>query len=140
MKLEKAKALLKEGGHTCVFVTEKGVFTFEERGIKPLWDVLNSDMVTANAAVADKVVGKAAAFLYELMGIGALYAHTVSEAALTVLQRAKIQVEYETLAPCIRNRANTGQCPMESAVWGINDAREARKVLENRVKGGKYDL
>lgn len=135
MRLEKAKTLLKKGGHTCVFITNGGVFTSDERGIKPLLDVLNSDMDTANAVVADKVVGKAAAFLYVLMKIETLYAQTVSEPALFVLKRAGIKVEYDTLVPSIRNRAGTGRCPMESAVWKIDDAQEARKILENKVKG-----
>ena len=79
VELEKAKALLKAGGHTCVFLTKTGVFTSNERGVKPLLSVLNADMGTLGAHVADKVVGKAAAFLYELMKIDALFAFTVSE-------------------------------------------------------------
>ena len=133
--LEKAKTLLKSKNHTCVFVTEKGIFTSDERGVKPLLNVLNADMGVSNACVADKVVGKAAAFLYELMGIKALFAFTVSEPALEVLKRAGIYIEYETLVPCIRNRTNTGRCPMESAVWDISNAREARKILEDKMKG-----
>ena len=135
--LKKAKTLFKAGNHTCVLVTETGVFTSKERGVKPLLNVLNADMGVSNACVADKVVGKAAAFLYELMGINALYAFTISEPALAVLKRAGIYVEYETLVPCIRNRTNTGPCPMESAVWEVNDARLAREILENKVNGGK---
>ena len=99
--------------------------------------MLNADMGVSNACVADKVVGKAAAFLYELMGINALYAFTISEPALEVLKRAGIYAEYETLVPCIRNRTNTGRCPMESAVWEISDAEEARKILENKIRGKK---
>ena len=136
VELEKAKALLKAGGHTCVIVTKTGVFTSDERGVKPLLSALNADVGTANAVVADKVVGKAAAFLYELMKIDALFAFTVSEPALAVLKRAGIYAEYETLVPCIRNRTNTGRCPMESAVWDISDAEEAQKILENKIRGG----
>ena len=135
--LEKAKTLLKEGGYTCVFVTKASVYTSYERGIKPLLKTLNADVGTADAAVADKVVGKAAAFLYELMKIKTLYASTVSAPALDVLKRAKIEVEYETLVPSVRNRAGTGRCPMESAVWEISNAQEAYEVLKNKVEGEK---
>lgn len=134
-ELKRAKALLREGNYTCVFVIKERVFTSNERGIKPLLSVLNADMGVSNAYVADKVVGKAAAFLYELMRIKALYVQIISEPALEVLKRAGIYVEYETLVPSIKNRANTGQCPMESAVWLLTDAQEARKILENKVKG-----
>ena len=135
MCLQKARTFLKEGGHTCVFIINGEIFTSNERGIKPLLNVLNSDMDTLNAVVADKVVGKAAAFLYELMQIKILYAQTVSEPALSVLKRAGINVEYDTLVSSIRNREKTGRCPMESAVWEIDNAQEARKILENKIKG-----
>ena len=136
VELEKAKALLKAGGHTCVIMTKTGVFTSNERGVKPLLSMLNADMGTANAVVADKIAGKAAAFLYELMKIDALFAFTISEPALEVLKRAGIYAEYETLVPCIRNRTNTGRCPMESAGWDISDAEDAQKILENKIRGG----
>lgn len=137
LDLEKAKALLSASEYTCVFVKESVIFVSKERGIKPLLEVLNADMGAGNAAVADKVVGKAAAFLYELMGIGALFAQTISSPALEILERAGILVEYENLVPCILNRTNTGNCPMETAVWEVNDARQARKILEEKVKGVK---
>ncbi len=132
--LERAKALLQEGGYTCVFVMQTGVFTSKERGVKPLLDVLNKDMGTLNACVADKVVGKAAAFLYTLMNIAKLYAATVSEPALEVLKEAEIEVQFDHLVPSIKNRANTGQCPMESAVWEVTDAQFAREILEEESK------
>ncbi len=133
--LERAKALLKEGNYTCVMVVKTSVFTSEERGIKPLMEILNADVDTSSASAADKVVGKAAAFLYALMGISKLFAYTVSEPALEVLKSAGIEVEYDTLVPAIRNRTNTGYCPMESAVWEIDDARTAYEILKNKVKG-----
>ena len=130
--LEQAKALLKTG-YTCVICAGE-TYTSNERGVKPLLEVLNSDMVTLNAVVADKVVGKAAAFLYELMRIKKLYAVTISEPALSVLKRAGIEVEFETLVPSIKNRAGTGQCPMETAVWETENAEEAYLILKERVR------
>ena len=136
MALKRAKELLKEGDYTCVFVTKTGEFFSKERGIKPLLKILNADMGTLGAYVADKVVGKAAAFLYEIMEIKALYAATISVPALGVLKRNGIYVEYDVLTENIRNRANTGNCPMESAVWDVTDARLAREILENKVNEG----
>ena len=133
--LQKAKLLLRSEEYTCVFLLQNGApFCYKERGIKPLLAALNADMDTTNAVVADKVVGKAAAFLYALMKIKALFVITVSEPALAVLNSAGILVEYENLVPAIRNRDNTGGCPMESAVWDVESAEEARKVLEGKVK------
>lgn len=133
--LQKAKALLEDGGYTCVLIGKDVVFTSKERGIGPLLSILNADMGTQNAYVADKVVGKAAAFLYTLMGIKALYASTLSVPALQALQSAGIAVEYGLLTQSIRNRTNTGQCPMEQAVWEVTDAQTARRILEEKVQG-----
>jgi len=33
----------------------------------------------------------------------------------------------------IRNRTDTGFCPMESAVWDISDPCEAKAALERRI-------
>ena len=132
--LEYAKTFLKKG-YTCAICSEE-VYTSFERGIKPLLEVLNSDMVTLNAVAADKVVGKAAAFLYRLMKIKALYALTISEPALSVLKDSGIEVEYETLVSSIQNRAGTGRCPMETAVWETEDADKAYEILQNKVREG----
>ncbi len=133
--LERAKTTLEAGGYTCVIVMKTGVFTSAERGIKPLLEILDKDMGTSSACAADKVVGKAAAFLYELMGISKLYAGTLSEPALKVLKSAGIEVEYGACVSAIRNRTDTGYCPMESAVWEIADAKTAYEVLKEKVKG-----
>lgn len=138
-ELQLAKNLLLDGQHTCVVLLKTERWVSDERGVKPLLTLLNSDMDTTNAFVADKVVGKAAAFLYVAMQVKALFAITVSKPALDVLDGAGIYVEYENLTPAIKNRTNTGYCPMESAVWDIQDAQEARTKLE-RICEFKVEL
>jgi hypothetical protein len=67
------------------------------------------------------VVGKAAAFLYCLLGVKALHAGVLSVPARDVLLSAGISVEWGSLVPAIRNRAGDGFCPMETAVWDLTD-------------------
>ena len=83
------------------------------------------------AYVADKVVGKAAAYLYVLLGVRKVYAAVISRPALDVLERYNIGIVYDMLVPAIRNRTDTGFCPMETAVLDIDDANEAYRVLNN---------
>ena len=127
---EKARQILEQGGHTCVLYWEKKVYTDDRRGVLPLLDFLAQSRNWQNFCAADKVVGKAAAFLYQLMGIRALYAQIVSEPAAKVLTDAGIALSYDTFVPAIRNRTSTGFCPMETAVWDLDDPEEALAVLK----------
>ena len=129
VNLEKAKMLLSVNDHTCVLSDGQTILTDKRRGVRPLLDILETGKDVSAFSVADKVVGKAAAFLYCLLGIKFLYARVISQSALDVLTNAQIHVEYDTLVPAIRNRTNDGFCPMEQAVWNISDAQIALTAI-----------
>lgn len=129
MNLEKAKMLLNETGNTCVLCGEEVILTDKRRGVRPLLDLIEGHVDVTGFSVADKVVGKAAAYLYCLLQIKCLYARVISEPALAVLQQAGIQVEYDQLVSAIQNRTKDGFCPMESAVWNIHSAEEALPAI-----------
>ncbi len=133
-ELKKAVGLLDEGGYTCVLNRQGQLLSLRERGVKPLLKLLDSGDDYRNACAADKVVGKAAAFLYCLLGIRALYARVISQPALDVLRHAGIAVDFETLVPAICNRTSTGLCPMESAVWDLADPAFAPKILHQTLE------
>ena len=128
--LEKAKMLLSRTQNTCVLCGKDVILTDNRRGIRPLLELLENEADVFGFCVADKVVGKAAAYLYCLMEITALYADVISEPALQVLKDAKISVEYGQLVPSIRNRTGDGPCPMESAVWNIETPIEALAAIQ----------
>lgn len=132
--LEKAKMLLEQTGSTCVLCSDEIILTDKRRGVRPLLDLLECNTSVAGFSAADKVVGKAAAFLYCLLGIKCLYAPVISQPALAVLQQARIDTEYEQLVPAIRNRTGDGFCPMESAVLNITDASEALLAIQEALK------
>lgn len=129
MNLEKAKMLLNINDHTCVFCDGQTILTDKRRGVRPLLDILESGRDVSDYSVADKVVGKAAAYLYCLLGIKHLYARVISQSALDVLTNAQVSVEYDELVPAIRNRANDGFCPMEQAVWNITNPTKALTAI-----------
>ncbi|MCI5750881.1 MAG: DUF1893 domain-containing protein [Oscillospiraceae bacterium] len=132
--IEKAKSLLKSEGYTCVVCSEDKIYTSTERGVKPLlaWIDGNTDMKGFSAA--DKVVGKAAAFLYVILGVKAVYADVISEPAKQVLNENGIDVEYVTLTDAIRNRAGTGFCPMETAVKSISEPAAAAEAVRRKIE------
>ena len=131
--LDKAKMLLAKTGSTCVLCGNDVILTDNRRGVRPLLDLLEGTTSVAGFSAADKVVGKAAAYLYCLLGIRALYAGVISIPALEVLQSRNIPVEYDTLVPGIRNRTNDGPCPMESAVLHIDTPEDALIAIQNTL-------
>ena len=134
MDLEKAEKLLLEEGYTCVLCRGDEVYTSTLRGVKPLvrWVEAKTDMTGFSAA--DKVVGRATAYLYVLLGIRELYARVISKAALEVLENANIPVRYCTLAEYIVNRKGDGVCPFELAVMGIDTPGRAYTAIRQKMQ------
>ena len=130
--LEAAKKALAEGGYTCVVASGGSViFTSTDRGVKPLVEYYHrfAGERRQDAALADKVIGRAAALLAILAGIPELYTG-VSIAALEELEKAGIPAGYETKAEAIRNRAGTGLCPMEQLSQGVTTPEEMLARVE----------
>ncbi len=127
--LEHAKEILKSSDCTCVLCRDEKVYQTTARGVRPLVDWLDSGEDTCGFSAADKVVGKAAALMYCLLGVRRVYGHVMSSAAVKVLRRNGIEAYWGTLTEFIRNRSNTGLCPMESATAHIDDPDEALPVI-----------
>ncbi len=132
--LEKAKGLLALGEYTCVLCKDEKTYTSRARGVKPLvaWREHGTDL--SDLSAADKVVGKATAFLYLLHGVKALYAGVISYSALTLLEENGIYVEYGRLVPSIINRSGDGICPFEKATLEISDKNEAYEAILEKMK------
>ena len=117
---------------TCVVSGPNGILSAHDRGIKPILSWLAAAPDTLHgAAIADKVVGKAAALLFIQGGISCLHTRIISQPALEILTAYQIPVTYNHLVERISNRAGDGLCPMESRVIDINDPAEAYAALQN---------
>ena len=134
MDLENAKEILMKGGYTCVLCRGAQTRTSTLRGVKPLVQWMEGGLTLQGFSAADKVVGKATAYLYVLLGIRALYAHVISVSALTVLKEQGIRVEYGTLAEYIINRSGDGICPFEAAVTDIRTPEEAYTAIRAKMR------
>ena len=132
--LEKAKALLESGGCTLALFRGDECVTSSERGIKALLRLYRGGQDFSSFSAADRVVGKAAAFLYVLLGIREVYAPVISEGALAVLEEYGIQATYDTCVKVIMNRAGTGLCPMEQAVLEIAEPKAALAAVTERLQ------
>ena len=130
----KAKELLASGGYTCVLCKDEYSYTGTERGVKPLLALLENGETPTSFAAADKVVGRAAAFLYVLLGARELYANVLSDTAVEVLNRYGISYDCRERVETIFNRTQTGLCPMESSVLGIEEPEAALAAVKAKVR------
>lgn len=130
--LEKAKQLLQQDT-TCVLYKDGKVYISDRRGVAPLLSWLDSGIDARGFSAADRVVGKATAFLYCLLGVTAVYARVMSEPALQVLTQAGICAQYDALVPGIQNRTKDGPCPMEHATRHLSDANAALEVIRRTL-------
>ncbi len=131
--LEKAKKELLSGDFTCVLCRENEEFTATARGVKPLVVWYESGRNFSGFCAADKVVGKATAFLYVLLKVKAVYANVMSKAALQVLESGGITAEYGELVENIINRQGDGICPFEAAVLGLDNPNDAYMTIRSKM-------
>ncbi len=131
--LEKAKNILSCSDYTCVVCSDTDVRMSTLRGVAPLIEMLDSGIDLSSYSAADKVVGNGAAFLYVLLKIKELYAGVISRSAYKTLTDNNIPVVYDTIVEMISNRDNTGQCPIEASVSGINDPVEALSAIRKTL-------
>ena len=128
-KIEAARQRLAKGNFTCVLHIRGEEYTSFERGVKPLLAFLKSKTDFAGAIAADKTVGAGAAHLYCLLGVRAVWANVISEAAEEILIKAGIAVFYGERVPYIINRRGDGMCPIESAVAGATSSQHAYELI-----------
>ena len=134
MTLENAKKLLEAGGYTCVLTDGTEVYTSTLRGVKPLVQFLEGGRIRPGCAAADKVVGRATAYLYVLLGVRGVYSQVISGPALAVLTAHGIEARYDTLVPNIINRKGDGICPFEAAVMEIADPEMAYAAILQKMR------
>ena len=131
--LERAKELLKSSESTCVCCSDEDTLISKKRGVAPLIEWLDEGKNLKEYSAADKVVGNGAAFLYILLEVKELYANVISKSALETLNRYQIAITYDILTEAIRNRENTGFCPIETAVSGITSSDKALTAIRSRL-------
>ena len=124
--LTNARSLLDAGNYTCVICRGDSIYTATERGVKPLLNWLDVGLDLPGFSAADRVVGRATAFLYCLLGANAVYARVMSRPAAEVL-------EAHGMTEGIINRKRTGPCPFEAAVMNITDAQAALSAIRAKL-------
>ena len=132
--MERAKEILEKENCTCVVCLEDTVFTSHRRGVAPLLQLLDEGTDVAGACAADRVIGKATAFLYCLLGVKVVHGFVMSQPALQVLEAAGVGYSCDQLVSGIQNRQKDGPCPMEFATRDCRTPEEALVAIRNKLK------
>lgn len=127
---------LNAGNFTLAVANHGEIRTYRRRGVADLIDLLDSDPIfMKGAAVADKVVGRAAASLMMRGGVARLYARIISRPALEMLGQGNIEVSYGEICDYVVNRRGDGMCPLEKLCGVLPTPEECeteiRKFLKN---------
>jgi hypothetical protein len=133
--LKLAREILLDGGHAVVFVRGGVTLVLGDRpGVVDLMEIASAQgEVLRAAAVADKVIGRAAALLLRALGARAVYAARISDGGLAALEAGAIHVEYGERVAAILNRTQDGPCPFEQAVADIDEPVQALIALQQRL-------
>lgn len=130
--LDHAKQLLASDVYTCVLCGKDQIYTATARGVRPLVDWLDSGQDFRGYCAADKVVGRATAFLYVLLGVRAVHARVMSTPARQALEENGIHASCDQQVSGIINRAGTGPCPFEEAVLEIAAPQDALTAIRKK--------
>ena len=129
--LDIAKQRLIDKSFNLVIVKSgKIIFETKKQGITGFLhaiEELNQDLV--KASIADKIVGIAAAKLCIYSRISSVFALTVSEEGLKVLQDNNILCLFEKKVIKILNQSKTDMCPFEKLAMDSGSSEEAYKKL-----------
>lgn len=132
--LEKAIDILNNNSnYTCVLCKDDITFSSDKRGVAPLLNWIKEKVDFKDFCAADKVVGKATAFLYVKLHVRCVYARVMSKSAVWILENNNIEYYFDEVVDKVLNRTSTGQCPMEEAVMGIDDCNKALDVIKIRL-------
>lgn len=129
-----AELVDKKACELAIFMNGSVVYTARGSGIAPLMEVFDtSPQFLPDAAVADKIIGKAAAMILYHAGAAAVYGAVMSEAGRNYLDERGIKVACKALTLRILNRNGDGLCPVEQAVLDVEDAAEGIVQIRQRL-------
>ena len=120
-------------GRSVAFCKGSETVAFDGKGISPLMQAIKNGYDFQGFAVADAIVGKAAAMLFCKMKVAVVYGRVTSKSAFEYLARHDIPCSYDVLTENIVNRTGSDVCPMEKAVCAIEDCEEGYIALSRAL-------
>jgi len=134
--LELAKSTLIEKDLSLVIV-KKGQVLFETKkpGISGFLQVIEKlDKNLVASAVADKIIGVAAATLCVYSSVSSVFAQIISDEGIRVLKDNKIEYLFEKKIPNILNRNKNDVCPFEKLAISSSNTKDAYVKLKSLAR------
>ena len=133
--LQLAKLRLKEENLNLV-IAKKGHIIFETKshgivGFLKAIEKLSKELL--GSSVADRIVGRAAAMLCAYSRVVSVFAVTISEEGIKVLEDNNVFYQFEKRVPNILNNKRTDVCPFEKITANLSSPKEAYKKLKSLV-------
>lgn len=115
-KLEEITNILHQKNASLVVKDANGqIKEYYQDRIKDIKEILTVDTsALKDASIADKVIGKVAASILTVAGVKEIYADCISEFAISILEEHEVSFQYRQRVAYIKNKENTGMCPMET--------------------------
>jgi len=137
--LKLAELRLKEKNLTLVIV-KRGRIIFETgthsiTGFLQAIKKLNKELI--GSSVADKIVGGAAAMLCVYSKAASVFAVTISEGGIRVLEDNHVFYRFENRVLNILNESKTDICPFEKLTAGFADPKEAYEKLKSFMESSR---
>ncbi|MEA5051784.1 MAG: DUF1893 domain-containing protein [Oscillospiraceae bacterium] len=133
------RALDAPGCSVAALLPDGRLVTDDGHSVRPLFRLYEQyGDALAGAAVADKIIGKAAASVLAAAGVREAFAYLMSETGLAFLLRSGITASYAELVPFIENRAGTDLCPMEKTVADCDDPAACVARIAEFIRSTPY--
>lgn len=104
--LEKAKEIFEKENCTLVIVKDESIIKSKEKGLSKLIELINNDEDLTDYTVCDNICGRAASFLYVLLGVKEVYAKTMAKLSIQILDRAEIKYSAESFVENLLDSEN----------------------------------
>lgn len=123
--LEIVKKRLDEKQASLVVMFKEGnIVEYYNKRVQDIVTILKNDKgALIDAIIADKVIGKVAASLLVIAGVKEIYANTISEFAIPILEESNVKFKYNEKVKFIQNNDKTGMCPMENKFKNEKDLK-----------------
>lgn len=132
--IEHLKDILLKRNYSCVIGKNDDIRTFSKRGVMDLYELLKNDPAFLNgASIADKVIGKGAAAILALGKIKEIYTPLISTPALLLLRKENIRCSFDQEVPYIKNRTQTGSCPLEARCKDEDNIKRLLPIIEQFI-------
>ena len=131
--LEFAKQkLISEKLSLVIVKNQKVIFKTKKQGISGFLQAIEKlNQNLSKSSIADKIVGVAAAMLCVYSDVSSVFAQTISEGGIKVLENNNIAHQFEKSVSCILNRNKNDFCPFEKKAISCKNPKEAYENLKD---------